>query len=156
MKTRTDITSILTHLNLPGGEVLGDMPLNETVCHIPSEKLMESARLLLESGCWHLSAITALEEGDHMVLLYHFWLYGGLTLQVPVFGENARMNSITEIIPGAAFYEREIQELFGICFDGLTHKEALFLAEDWDAAPPMRSGSDAGSQSSKKTEGRIE
>ena len=85
-----------------------------------------------------LTAITALEEEGHLVLLYHFWLYGGLTLHVSLSDNEAHISSITNLIPGAAFYEREIQELFGVKFEGLTHQELLFLADTWQGAPPMQ------------------
>jgi NADH-quinone oxidoreductase subunit C len=92
---------------------------------------------LLEAGCWHLTAITALADDESIELLYHFWLYGGLTLRARLPAGQPHIASITPLIPGAAFYEREVRELFGIRFSGLPNAEPLFLAEDWEGEAPM-------------------
>jgi NADH-quinone oxidoreductase subunit C len=113
------------------------MPHNETVCPIDAQELADVVQALLEAGCWHLTAITALADDESIELLYHFWLYGGLTLRAHLPAGRPRIASITPIIPGAAFYEREARELFGISFSGLADSEPLFLAEDWEGEAPM-------------------
>lgn len=113
------------------------MPRNETVCLIDAQELAGVVQALLEAGCWHLTAITALADGESIELLYHFWMYGGLTLRARLPAGQPRIASITPLIPGAAFYEREVQELFGVRFSGLPDAEPLFLAEDWEGEAPM-------------------
>lgn len=137
MKKNRDIRGILADTGV-SEDAIQKMPVNEFVCLIRAAKLQTFTRQLKEKGVWHLTAITAVEEEAALVLLYHYWLNGGLTVRVPVPQEGMRIPSITGLIPGAAFYEREIQELFGVHFDGLSRQEMLFIAEDWQDDPPMQ------------------
>lgn len=136
MKVKKNITGILTDLELTQ-DCMGDMPIDEKVCKIDRKNLLDLIRALKEKGIWHLTAITAVQDEDQIVLLYHLWLYGGLTVQVSLSGEKPCIETITDLIPGAAFHEREIQELFGVEFQGLARQELLFLSDDWQKAPPM-------------------
>ena len=138
MEPKTDVTSLLAEMGMEVDKS-AQMPVNETVCEIKANQLPDFVQKLMKNGMWHLSAITAVEAETGFTLLYHFWLYGGLTLRVAVPKDRMHIASLTSTIPGAAFYEREIQELFGIQFEGLIHKEMLFIAEDWQDDPPMQS-----------------
>ena len=135
MKQTHTIRSLLASIGLESE--LKTMPRNETVCSINTHELPGVVQALLDAGWWHLTAITALANGESIELLYHFWLYGGLTLRARLPAVQPRIASITPIIPGAAFYEREVQELFGVRFSGLPDAEPLFLAEDWAGEAPM-------------------
>jgi hypothetical protein len=44
----------------------------------------------------------------------------------------------TDVIVGAAFYEREIMEMLGVTFEGHPEPKPLFLPDDWGAAKPLR------------------
>ena len=135
MNQTSTIRSIFASLGLKSG--IKSMPRNETVCSIDVEELVYVVQTLLDAGWWHLTAITALADGKIIELLYHFWQYEGLTLRACLPAGQSRIPSITPLIPGAAFYEREIQELFGVRFSGLPDAEPLFLAEDWEGEAPM-------------------
>ncbi|MEM2885294.1 MAG: NADH-quinone oxidoreductase subunit C, partial [Thermoproteota archaeon] len=82
-------------------------------------KLKEAVKFLKEEGFTHLSAITGLEAEGCIELLYHLSREGTiLTLRVAVPPDVGFAPTITDEIPGAALYEREIYDLLGVRFDG--------------------------------------
>jgi NADH-quinone oxidoreductase subunit C len=86
----------------------------------------------------HLSTITGQDSGHEIELLYHFWSGQGLTLRVALAREGSTVASVTDLIPGAAFYEREVSEMLGVAFDGHPGLHPLLLPEDWRGRPPLR------------------
>ncbi len=120
--------------------LLRDSIRNEVVIEIPVGKLQEVVCVLLDQfDLTHLTAITVQDrkEEDHFDVLYNFWKGSGLTLLIKLEKSSAVLRSLTDLIPGADFYEREAAEMFGIRF---THREEtppLLLPEDWDSGPPM-------------------
>jgi len=89
---------------------------------------------LKDNGFVHLSGITGLQSGDSFELLYH--LNGGgilLTVRVNLPLKNDVIPTITDIIPGALLYEREIHDLFGVKFEGHPNLGPLILPDDWPA-----------------------
>ncbi|MEM3547109.1 MAG: NADH-quinone oxidoreductase subunit C [Candidatus Bathyarchaeia archaeon] len=95
---------------------------------------------LKKEGFTHLSAITGLEVEDGIELLYH--LSKGrviLTLSIKIPSNIAAVQSITDIIPGAALYEREIHDLLGVKFEGHPELKRLILSDDWpEGLHPLR------------------
>jgi NADH:ubiquinone oxidoreductase subunit C len=49
------------------------------------------------------------------------------------------IDSITDVVPGASLYEREIIDMFGVEFEGHPNPDKLLLPDDWeeDEAPPL-------------------
>jgi Ni,Fe-hydrogenase III component G len=91
----------------------------------------------------YLSAITGIDLGPaagEMEVLYHFCPGDAIiTLRVRVPRENPVLPSLSEIIPSAEVFERELHEMFGIEITGLRITEHLYLPDDWPAgAYPMR------------------
>jgi NADH-quinone oxidoreductase subunit C len=128
-------------------QVVGDgftvlEPINrETVCALPAEKWFEAVAILTgELGIVHLSAITAQQrdasQGEIEVMV-HFWHGQGITFVLTLPAGNPEIPSITTIIPGADFYEREAAEMFGINFTGREATPHLLLPDDWDQGPPF-------------------
>jgi len=115
---------------------------HETTIPIEAHQLHEVVALLLEQmKITHLTTITAqvMEEPlDNLQVYYQFWHGEGLTLAIQLPAENPQLPSITDMIPGADFYEREVAEMFGIAFTGRKTTPPLLLPDDWDAEPPMR------------------
>lgn len=107
---------------------------------IGREGLKEVVRFLIDEGFTHLSAITALNVGDSIEVLYHF--SGGstlITLRVKLPQNDHIIPTITDIIPGAMLHEREAHDLFGIRFEGNPDLRPLILPEDWPIDTyPMR------------------
>ena len=132
------INALVRQLELKKSDICSK-PINETEIKLPAQQLIPAVKIILDAGIWHLSTITCLQIGDKLVLLYHFWHGKGLTLCVTLETEHAQINSLTTLIPGAEFYEREVREMFGVEFVGLTNRSPLLLPDDWQSGFSMRS-----------------
>lgn len=116
----------------------GAMPVDEIVIDIPAACLKEVVGVLQDVfSIYHLSTITGQAIGTDLELLYHFWHERGITLRVLLPRDEARVCTLTDIVPGADFYEREVGEMLGVTFEGHPGPEHLLLPDDWDEGPPM-------------------
>lgn len=107
---------------------------------------------LTGEGIKHLSTITGRDDGPDIELLYHMLQYGEevsegdlgeavlITVRTLVPKGTSRIDSITEVVPGAELYEREIMDMFGVEFEGHPNPEKLLLPDDWgaDEGAPLR------------------
>ncbi len=117
------------------------LPVDEIEVTLTPGQIVRAVEILLETGIWHLSTITCQQIDSSLVLQYHFWDNGGLTLRVfleIIAGQNIQVDSICPLIPGAEFYEREIREMLGVTFRGLANSEPLLLPDDWQDGYPLR------------------
>lgn len=95
----------------------------------------------------HLSAISCVDwiDDDEYELVYHLWSYESNTL-VSVHTRIPRSPgvylSVFDIYHPAAFFERDIHEMFGLYFEGSPDMQPFILTE-WDGPPPMRKDFDA-------------
>jgi len=79
-----------------------------------------------------ISAITGVDLGETIELMYHVRTHGAIvTIRTEVSKKDARIKSITDLIPGANFHEREVADLYGITFDGHPNQRRLILPDDW-------------------------
>ena len=91
---------------------------------VKPERIREKAGELKESH--RLMAISAVDEGSHITLCYHFWKLADkeiLNLKVKLSSE--KIHTISNILPNALGYEREIHDLFGVEFKGAKLKPLL-------------------------------
>ena len=86
----------------------------------------------------HFSCISSSDLGERIELLYHFTVdYAKrkqekiITVCVSLSKKFLRMESITDLIPGAQISEREIHEMVGVEFTGLRDTRHFFLPDDW-------------------------
>jgi len=84
-------------------------------------------------GMSHITTITAIDVGEDIEVLYHFFCQG-LTLSLRTFVPKANpvIDTITPIMPGAILYEREIQGLLGLKVKEHPDPRRLVLPEDWE------------------------
>ena len=114
------------------------VPIDETFVTLPPGCIQPAAQVLVERfDLRHLSTITGRDSGSEIELLYHFWDGQGLTLRTSLRREEPHIATVVDVIPGAAFYEREVSEMLGVTFDGCTDQRFLLLPDDWDDPPPM-------------------
>jgi len=120
---------------------------HEIFVRIPREKFRDFVKFLFEiQDHPHFSVISATDLGDKMELLYHFTVdYGKrneekvITVCVSLPKDDLRIESITDLIPGAHISEREIHEMVGVEFSGLKDTRHFFLPDDWpDGKYPWR------------------
>lgn len=104
------------------------------------EKLIDAITYLVGEGFVHLSTITGLERENGLEVIYHLnrkGLEASLKVQVPA--KQPVLPTITQIIPGAVLYEREVHELLGVVFSGHPNLSPLLLPEDWpEGVYPLR------------------
>jgi NADH-quinone oxidoreductase subunit C len=94
------------------------------------------------AGYVHLSAITCVDwiDDGEFELVYHVWSYETNSLvsaHIRIAREPGVYLSIYDLYAPAAFYERDIHEMFGVYFEGSPDMEKFILTE-WDGPPPMR------------------
>jgi Ni,Fe-hydrogenase III component G len=95
----------------------------------------------------YLATITGLDEGPEagrIEVLYHFCTGEAVvTLRVRLPRENPAVPTLSEIIPSAEVFERELAEMLGVTIRGLRHPDHLYLPEDWpDGVFPLRKDCD--------------
>ena len=86
----------------------------------------------------HLAVISSSDLGADVELIYHFTIYYGEQLQELCLGLRVKLPkndlsipTITDLVPGAIFTERETQEMMGVEVAGIPDTRRLFLPEDF-------------------------
>jgi len=99
----------------------------------------ESLRAAVQHACDleqlpHFSVISSADLGDRIEVCYHFSLYYGrrqsaiaFVLRFTLRKDSLVIPTITDLIPGAIFSEREQQEMMGIKVDGIPDDRRLFV-----------------------------
>ena len=108
---------------------------------IEAAELVPAVTLLKDKyDCTHLSTITGVDKGETFELLYHFASPAAvISVRTEIPRAEPRVASICAVIPGAIFYEREIQEMFGITCEGIPDTRRLNLPDDWpEGQYPLR------------------
>lgn len=100
--------------------------------------LKQAIRTLMEIHYPHLSVISGSDMGESIRLLYHFSIYYGrkdgeytVTFAVILPKSDLVVPTISDLIPGAVFSEREKQEFLGVKVEGIPDGRRLFLPEDF-------------------------
>jgi Ni,Fe-hydrogenase III component G len=118
--------------------------IDEVWVTLPASCFRSAVQMLVEElDVWHLSTVTGQDTGSGIEILYHFWPGRGLTLRCELpyessSGEGPHLASVSDLIPGAAFYEREVAEMLGVTFDGHPDPSLLLLPDDWEGGAPLR------------------
>lgn len=122
------------------------------------DDLRPAVKTLHDAHWGYLSAITGLDlgpESGQLEALYHFCNVAAITtlrLRLPRLQE-AVLPTIEDIIPPAAFFERELHEMLGFRINGATSNERLFISDDWpENVFPLRQ--DFSIEQAKPVEGR--
>jgi len=111
---------------------------------LPREHLRQALTHLRDSeGYTHLVLLTAvdwLEDGQFQLtyLLSHRTQGSDFGLRVLIPRMDAEMDSIHDLWPTAATYQRELREMFGIQFPGSPGVNDDFILEGWTGMPPYR------------------
>jgi formate hydrogenlyase subunit 5 len=117
--------------------------------------------LLKEVEDIELSTITGVDLGNEIELNYHMACNGTVTLKNRVSLEKPVTRTITDILPGANFYEREVFDLLGVGFEGHPNLQRLMLPDSWsqgnyplrrDWKPPTEQENDSSSEATLQNE----
>jgi len=116
---------------------------NETTLLIRSGDLIRICRYLKEDpGLLYdfLSDLTAVDRlGDHprFEVVYHLYSLQytqRIRLKVQV-GEGEAVPSVTSVWGAADWHEREVFDMFGICFEGHPDLRRILMPEEWEGFP---------------------
>jgi membrane-bound hydrogenase subunit beta len=113
---------------------------------IERDALHNAVREVIDIDFPHLGVISAVDAGDDIELIYHLYIFFGLSgsekavyLTVPVPKNDLVIPTISDLIPGAVYTEREKQEMIGITVEGISDRRRLFLPPDFpDDVYPWR------------------
>lgn len=95
----------------------------------------EAVKLLLGSGeNGGLVAITGVDAGSNINLLYHVRVSGVVfNLKFALPKENPQVKTISDLLPGADYHEREVADLLGVAFEGNPNSGHFILPDNWPA-----------------------
>ena len=118
---------------------------NELTIYIARESIREAcARLKSEGLTDFLSDLTCadyyprdprFEVAYHLLSIRH---KARVRLKVVLAGDDAVVESITQVWPSANFFEREVFDLFGVRFLGHPYLRRIMMPENWDGHPLRR------------------
>jgi NADH-quinone oxidoreductase subunit C len=104
------------------------------------EQLPALAQAMLGEGCF-LESLTAVDTSrEAFTLVYHFAHFQELcrTAVHASLAKEAEAPTISQVYPGADWYEREVYDLFGIRFAGHPNLTRILLPEDADFHPLLK------------------
>lgn len=85
-----------------------------------------------------MTAVDWYPSSPRFQLSYHILSHARkerIRLRVMVDEDDASVESITPIWPGANYYEREVFDLFGIRFEGHPNLRRIMMPDDWKGHP---------------------
>lgn len=101
---------------------------------ISAGRVTDIVRFVFEDLGARLVTMTGVETTRGMELLYHFSFDSAgiiVTLRAVATMPEPRIDSVTSIVDGAEYIEREIADLFGVEFVGHPNPVRFLLADDW-------------------------
>lgn len=110
---------------------------------VDSEYYRELVHEVRDLGVFKIITMTATDLGDEFEIIDHYECNDGIVLDLKhkISKGDGKLSTITDIFPGAIFYERELIDLFGIEVEGHPDPRRLYLADDWpENKHPLRKG----------------
>jgi Ni,Fe-hydrogenase III large subunit/Ni,Fe-hydrogenase III component G len=100
---------------------------------VKAESNRDTVKSLLEANKEAgIVALTGLDMGKKIGLMYHMCTHGVIvTIRTEVPKNNPKIPTISDLIPGAQFHEREAADLLGVVFEGHPNPARLVLPDDW-------------------------
>lgn len=105
------------------------------------KRYKDALRALRGQDIQHLTAITGVDLGKEIEVIYHVSCDNGvlLNLKLKVSKRAPKVSTITDLFPGAILYERELMEMLGVEVEGHPDPRRLFLPDDWpEGEYPLR------------------
>lgn len=123
-------------------------------------KEIVSLIVLQEARFVHLTAIDFSSKKNKIQLNYFFFLLKdnlNIILKTELDSSNPSISSISDLIPGVIWAERECKDLFGINFEGNPDLRRLVLPDDWpNDVYPLRKDFSYNSKPPTKSESAVE
>jgi len=129
-------------------DIIKDIKIhNEKKIYLTIDKndLKKAVNIIFNEMGARFQTVSGIENFNNFELLYHFSFdkEGGIIVSLRTFTEKEKpeIESLTGLIPGIAWIEREIWELLGINFVGHPNLKHFLLREDWEENYyPLRKG----------------
>jgi NADH-quinone oxidoreductase subunit C len=104
-----------------------------------------------------LTCVDWIDEGEFQLvyILFNWDKPIRIQLRTRISRENAKVETIMNIYPGAKYYERDVHEFFGIEFEGNPDSMKQLFLENWDDLPPLRKDFDSKAYSDRKYKART-
>ncbi len=121
-----DISHYLKSAGMDFREEKGEAWIN-----LEARNLHDMLAYLKQNGFPHLSAISGMDVGKDIELIYHVFsdsYYVNIRISLPK--KKLEIRTVTGIYPGANLFEREVAEMLGVDFPGHPNLERLFLNEN--------------------------
>jgi Ni,Fe-hydrogenase III component G len=110
---------------------------NRLDARVEAINLLAAIKVLHDVNWGYLAAITGLDLGDHLEVLYHF-CRAEKTLTLRAHTADG-VPSVCHLVPYASVFERELMEMFGVEVYGTPDPSRLFLPDDWpEDSYPLR------------------
>lgn len=151
-----NINELIEELKLNFQFIDVDYPDSTQVSIDLNENEVHSALSYLKAKGWiQLSLLTCVDwiEENKFQLVYSIFNWeNGVRVQIrtKIDRNEAVFRTITNIYPGAKYYERDTHEFFGVKFLGNPDSTKHLFLENWDDIPPMRKDFDPEAYSNKK------
>jgi len=110
---------------------------NVEVLEIPRDGLLEAARGLLDKGFDSLHCITAVDNKDHIELIYSFYSmkdHAAAVIKTRLEGD-LTIESLEKYWKSANWLEREVFDLFGVKFLNHPNLKRILNPEEWTIHP---------------------
>jgi NADH-quinone oxidoreductase subunit C len=110
---------------------------NGEVLVVPKDGLLEAARGLVGRGFDSLHCITAVDNKDHIELIYSFYSlkkHAGVILKTRLAGDLS-VESLEKYWKSADWLEREIFDLFGVTFLNHPNLKRILNPDEWTIHP---------------------
>lgn len=105
---------------------------------IDKRSLRAAIRRVMDIQFPHFAVISGVDVGDAVELLYHMYVFYGMrhkelliTFTVSLGKDDLRVDTITDLIPGALISEREKQEMLGVEVVNIPDGRRMFLPTDF-------------------------
>ena len=102
---------------------------------VPYESFFGLFDFAVNEGFSHIGAITGLDEGENLSVIYHLCIPGSrhiLNIKTSVLKSAPKLRTISDRFPVANLYERELVDLLGFEVEGLPPNENRYpLSDSW-------------------------
>jgi len=128
---------------------------NQIAFDVENNEVQTCLSYLKSIGWIQLSILTCIdwiEEGKYQLvyILFNWEKPIRIQLRTKINRENPKFRTITNIYPGAKYYERDVHEFFGVEFEGNPDSLKQLFLENWDDIPPLRKDFDPKAYSDRK------
>ncbi len=99
---------------------------------VKKENYKEVVKTIVENlNIPHVQTITGIDIGNEIQIISHLGRDITINVKTSIDKEKPEIDTISDIIPGATLYEREIHDLLGVNFIGHPNLKRLILPENW-------------------------